>query len=269
VENYAGPLSVKTVISGRVAWNICGRDLVVDPSSFLVISAGEKYSMNIAAEIPVETCCAFFATAFVEQVALDLTSPLDQALDEPERLAPAMPYLSALHGDQERRIVGHVQSAARCAQALTPSGFEESFLTLASELLHFYDYVRKQIIRLPAIRSSTRHELFRRLLIGREYFHSDPAGPVSLTAVSRVACLSPFHFHRGFTRAFQQTPHTYLTNLRLDQARRLIEAGSSVLSACVDVGFSSPSAFSRLFRSRYGEPPSAVRRKFARSGKIP
>ena len=35
VENYAGPLSIKTVVSGRVAWIIAGRELVVDQSSFL------------------------------------------------------------------------------------------------------------------------------------------------------------------------------------------------------------------------------------------
>jgi AraC-like DNA-binding protein len=121
--------------------------------------------------------------------------------------------------------------------------------------------------RLPAIRQSTRQELFRRLLVGRDYLHSHSSGPVSLAAVARAACLSRFHFHRGFTQAFQRTPHAYLTGLRLERARATIESGSSVLEACLDAGFSSPSAFTRLFRSHYGEAPSAVRRKFARSGK--
>jgi AraC-like DNA-binding protein len=87
--------------------------------------------------------------------------------------------------------------------------------------------------------------------------------PISLATVSRAAGLSLFHFHRGFTQAFQQTPHSYLTRLRLARARKMLEAGSSVLDACLEVGFSSPSAFSRLFRSHYGAPPS----KLARSGK--
>jgi len=41
VSNYAGPLSIKTVLSGRVAWIVGGRELVVDRSSFLVLSDGE------------------------------------------------------------------------------------------------------------------------------------------------------------------------------------------------------------------------------------
>jgi hypothetical protein len=77
VENYAGPLSIKTIVTGRVAWIIAGRELVVDQSSFLIVSAGEKYSMNIDSSSPVETCCAFFAPGFVERTVLDATSPLE------------------------------------------------------------------------------------------------------------------------------------------------------------------------------------------------
>jgi len=268
VTSYAGPLSIKTVARGRVAWIIRHRELVVDSSSFLVVSAGEEYSMNIDAETPVETCCVFFAPGFVERVAFDITSPLDRALDPGESPRPALPYLSALHGDRERNMVGQAQSLARrCSEALAPSGFEEAFLVLAAELLGLYDSIRAQAARVPGIRSSTRDELFRRVLIGREYLHSHASGPVSLESVSRASCLSPFHFHRSFARAFEQTPHDYLTNLRLDRARRLLESGSSAIQACLEAGFSSPSAFSRLFRSRYGTPPSAVRRKFARLGK--
>jgi hypothetical protein len=59
VDNYVGPLSIKTVLAGQVAWMVGGRELVVDRSSFLILSAGEKYSMNIDAVAPVETCCVF------------------------------------------------------------------------------------------------------------------------------------------------------------------------------------------------------------------
>ncbi|HZO57673.1 MAG TPA: AraC family transcriptional regulator [Bryobacteraceae bacterium] len=268
VENYAGPLSIKTVVAGQVSWIIARRELVVDPSSFLIVSAGEKYSMNIAASSPVETCCAFFAPGFVERTVLDATSPLAQSLDDPERAAPASPYLSGAHTDAERSLVGRVQSlVARCNKSLAPSAWEEDFLLLALDLQRFHQRVHEQAARIPAARNSTRQELFRRLLVGREYMHSHSSGPVSLTSASRAACLSPFHFHRGFTKAFEQTPHAYLTGLRMAQARRMLEAGSLVLDACLDSGFTSPSAFTRLFQSRYGERPSEVRGKFARSGK--
>jgi AraC-like DNA-binding protein len=268
VSGFAGPLSIKTVIAGEVSWIVGGRELLVDSSSFLILSAGETYSMDIRAAAPVETCCAFFAPGFVERVVLDATTSLEAALDEPERFAPALPYLSALHGDPERALLNRVHTLARrCRQMLAPIATEEDFLLLGEALLRYYEKIRAEIARVPAARAATREELFRRLLRGRDYLHAQHSGAVSLAAAARAACLSSFHFHRGFSRAFEQTPHAYLTGLRLDRARRLLEAGSPVINAALEVGFSSPSAFSRLFRSRYGEPPSAIRREFARSGK--
>lgn len=268
VDEYAGPLSIKTVLRGRVSWMVGGRELVVDRSSFLVIAAGERYSMNINALKPVETCCAFFAPGYVEQIAADITSPVDAALEAPDRVAPPLVYLSALHGDRERALNHRVRTLAqRCEKEIHPSGAEEEFLELGTLLLDYYEQIRAQAARVPAMRASTRKELFRRILIGREFMHAHSSDPVSLARVARAACVSPFHFHRGFRQAFQTTPHTYLTRLRLAQACDMIESGSSVLEACLAVGFSSPSAFTRLFRAHMGRLPSELRRRFAKSGK--
>jgi AraC family transcriptional regulator len=268
VQSYAGPPSIKTVLRGRVSWVVDGREMVVGPKSFLILAAGERYSMKIDEIDPVETCCAFFAPGFLEQVALDLTSGTDAALDAPDRIGPSLAYLSAVHGDSEQTLMNRVATLAeRCEKQLNPSGTEEDFLVLGITLLEFYQQIRVQMNRVPSLRFSTRQELFRRLLIGRDYIHSHCFELVSLANVARAACLSLFHFHRGFTLAFRETPHSYLTRLRLSQARAMIESGSSVMEACLAVGFSSASAFSRLFRARLGHSPSEVRRKFARSGK--
>ena len=247
---------------------VAGRELVVCPKNFLVLAAGERYSMEIDEAKPVETCCAFFASGFLEQVALDLTSSAEAALDAPERIGPSLAYLSAVHGDREHALTKRVSTLAeRCEKQLNPSATEEDFLLLGVALLEFYQQIRAQVDRVPSLRLSTRQELFRRLLVGRDYIHSHYSESVSLANVASAACLSLFHFHRGFKLAFQETPHSYLTRLRLTQAREMIERGASVLEACVAVGFSSPSAFSRLFRARLGQSPSEIRGQFARSGK--
>ena len=139
VDNYAGPLSIKTVLNGRVAWNVDGRELVVDPSSFLVLGEGERYSMNIEAARPVETSCVFFQPNFVERIVLDATSPLETSMEQPNRTAPTLVYLSALHTDKERNIVRRVQGlAGQCSV----SGLEEGFLLVATELIHLYQQIR-------------------------------------------------------------------------------------------------------------------------------
>jgi AraC-like DNA-binding protein len=70
--------------------------------------------------------------------------------------------------------------------------------------------------------------------------------------------VSRYHLHRAFKRVFRLTPHAYLTALRLERARSLLQNGQAVTAAAVEVGFTSLSAFTRLFRSRYGHSPSLV-----------
>jgi AraC family transcriptional regulator len=261
VSNFAGPASIKAVVRGEVAWNVGGRELLVDENSLLFLSAGEPYSMNIQESRPVETCCAFFREGYVEEVLLDMTSPLATSLQHsPVRQSgDSIPILSRLHFDPQSSILVRLRTLAqRCAPALQPSSFEQDFLYLACHLSGLYEEVRDKMARLPAVKAATREDLFRRLEQGREFLHSRSSGPISLEEAARAATLSPYHFHRAFRQAHHVTPHAYVTSLRLARARDLLCRGSSVLETCLECGFQSPTSFSRLFRGHFGMLPSRL-----------
>jgi hypothetical protein len=74
IKDYPGPLSIKTVVKGQAAWRHDRRSLAVAQDSFLVLSDGEPYSLDIEAREPVHTCCVFFAKRFVESVRQSMTS---------------------------------------------------------------------------------------------------------------------------------------------------------------------------------------------------
>ena len=89
--------------------------------------------------------------------------------------------------------------------------------------------------------------------------------PVSLPDVAARANLSPYHFLRVYKRAYGETPHEFLTRLRIERAKTLLARGShNVTEACFEVGFSSLGSFSTLFTHRVGLSPSEYRR-YARS----
>ena len=90
------------------------------------------------------------------------------------------------------------------------------------------------------------------------------ANSVTLQDAAREAHLSPYHFHRSFTLVFNETPHSYLTRLRLERAQTLLIKGLPVTEVCGAVGFESLGSFSALFRRRFGVPPSKWRRHPAR-----
>ena len=106
----------------------------------------------------------------------------------------------------------------------------------------------------------------RGLREARDYMRYAYGRPVSLPDVAARANLSPYHFLRVYKRAYGETPHEFLTRLRIERAKTLLARGShNVTEACFEVGFSSLGSFSSLFAGRVGLSPSEYRRH-ARSG---
>ena len=117
---------------------------------------------------------------------------------------------------------------------------------------------------MPLVRAASRllhDDTFRRLCRARDLLASAYQSPLPLKQAAREACLSPFHFHRLFRATFGETPHDFLTGLRIDHARRLLASGQmSVTEACLDAGYSSLGSFSTRFQSLVGLPPSQYQR---------
>src|SRR5918997_1836977 len=105
----------------------------------------------------------------------------------------------------------------------------------------------------------------RSLTQAREFMRHAYSHPVSLPDVASRANLSPYHFLRVHKLAYGETPHEFLTRLRIEKAKTLLARGShNVTEACFEVGFSSMGSFSNLFAYRVGLSPSEYRR-YARS----
>lgn len=116
--------------------------------------------------------------------------------------------------------------------------------------------------RVPSKRWATRVDVHERIDAVRAAIDADP-GRATLGELAQAACLSPFHFHRVFKAAYGLTPHEYLHRARLSRAHALIALGqASVGEACFEVGFASLGSFSRLFKARFGYPPSHTPRKW-------
>jgi len=70
----------------------------------------------------------------------------------------------------------------------------------------------------------------------------------SLARLAAQADMSEFHFNRLFKRATGVPPSQYQIKLRMDAARRLLrETKKSVITIAIEVGYSNPSHFARLF----------------------
>jgi AraC-like DNA-binding protein len=126
--------------------------------------------------------------------------------------------------------------------------------------------VLKSSVRSPRIVNDAD---FRRVCLARDFIHASHTCTLRLGDVARKAGMSKFHFARLFRRATGETPHAYLTRIRLENAKRILARGGSVTEACFEVGFSSLGSFSALFARDVGVAPSGYARRIRVLASVP
>ena len=74
--------------------------------------------------------------------------------------------------------------------------------------------------------------------------------------LAKQASMSSASFHRHFKAVTSMSPLKYQKQLRLLQARRMMLAeGADATYAAYQVGYESPSQFSREYSRMFGAPP--------------
>ncbi len=81
--------------------------------------------------------------------------------------------------------------------------------------------------------------------------------PLPLEDVAKVACFSPYHFHRIFRALVGETLGQFIKRVRLERALYLLShrPGTRFTEVALTCGFSSSSDFSRSFKAHFGVPP--------------
>ncbi|MEM8746325.1 MAG: helix-turn-helix domain-containing protein [Actinomycetota bacterium] len=85
----------------------------------------------------------------------------------------------------------------------------------------------------------------------------------SLRDLARIAGYSPFHFHRIFLAVTGETLGDFTRRARLERAVAIMrtDCDRPLTAVAGDVGFATPSEFSRVFRERFGVAPSRWNRR--------
>ncbi|MGF6605582.1 AraC family transcriptional regulator [Paraburkholderia sp. WSM4175] len=100
----------------------------------------------------------------------------------------------------------------------------------------------------------------RRIRRVTDYIRTNLAEDLAIAELAEQAGLSSFHFARVFRRETGETPHQFVTRLRLEEAARLLRATDrTVLQIALEVGFENASHFSVQFKRGYGATPLAYR----------
>ncbi|MDX5480994.1 MAG: AraC family transcriptional regulator [Hymenobacteraceae bacterium] len=266
-ERVCQGYSLKYVVSGRERYEVNGRMHTVTAGNFLVVSNGSMCKFQVEEKQTVEGLCLYLDSGLVNQVWQSLQQGGEHLLDRQEAdSASVVPdfyenVFKAAHTPGLNSVLTAVQHTLQASDFSEAEVNEELFYGIAEELCQLQQESQAQLHRLPALKMATREELYRRLLLARDYLHDNLTEPVSLAVLADVASVSEYHFLRQFKLAFGQSPYQYLLQRRLHLAKQLLQAGGlTVGEAALACGFKEVQAFSKLFRKATGVAPTVFQR---------
>lgn len=90
--------------------------------------------------------------------------------------------------------------------------------------------------------------------------------PLQVAFLAAMVSISPSHYFALFKRRTGHAPMDYFTQLRMEEARRLLQTTSSfVKEVAAALGYEDPFYFSRVFKSVQGVAPSEYRTRQSRT----
>jgi AraC-like DNA-binding protein len=244
----APELSLKWLPFGTADYLTEGRSYRLSGATQMLLNRGQPYRMHIRA--PSESF-----VVFIPKFAADAAWQAHTGTPEP---LPEIPTAAAQSPHALQSDLSLLRAETRAPEP-DAARLQDFCFAVLSDLAALAMARRGQAMRIPAVRRSTREELLRRLLRAEAYL-SDCSGSATLTGAADAAALSPFHLIRLFSAVYGETPLTYATRKRLEQARNdLTQSRASIALIAVKAGYESRSAFDRAFARLFNETPGAVR----------
>lgn len=138
-------------------------------------------------------------------------------------------------------------------------GKEENLLLLISLLIQRYGQPFESCI------PECREEIEKACDFMEQHF----ADRIYLYQICRYAGLSKSTLLRAFTKSKGVTPYSYLENIRIGKAKKLLEQGVPPIEAAMQTGFSDQSHFTNYFNRFIGLAPGLYRDIFLEKEETP
>ena len=222
------------------------RPVTLPPGVGWVNPAGQPFSLRVRSASP---------NAYV-RISID---PLrfDRLVSTSDDYATPVPLRRTfdISGPQVRHLVS---ALAEEAKAGTPSGV--AFVDTLASALGFQIVKQAGTAAPPPVpaRGGLAPAVRRRVL---ELMAASATAHLTIDVLAREAGLSPAHFARAFKESVGRAPHQHLLALRLERARRLLDAPGAALSdVALQTGFADQAHFTRFFKRQFGVTPGSLRR---------
>ena len=234
--------AVGVIEDGALGFHYRGANVVAPAGAINLANPGEAHTGHAAAASGWTYRMFYMAPDLLQQAADQIGDrpagfPFFQegVLHDPSLAA----RLHALHADWEANRIGRLEARSR-------------FLGVLAGL------IGRHADAPPRPHPAGREN--RAVERAREYLEACFGEDLSIDKVAAVAGLSPYHFIRVFGRHTGLPPHAYLIQVRVRQARAMLQEGQTVAAAACAAGFADQSHLNRHFKRLTGITPGKYRR---------
>lgn len=243
-----GGLCIRAMRRGREVHCLSQRVLCLDEDGYLIANAGSSGCAAYHGDGVIRPLVVFFDNGMVERAGASGSMFL-------ECLRP--------HGDAVSRRLQAIE--ARLENGFDDTRwFNEQIALLLQDAIEGEGELRHQAQRIHCVKPATRDELFRRVLLARDFILSYYDQPITLDDIAGAARLSPFHLLRLFHRTHGVTPHACLHAKRLAVASRMLAQTDCDLSEIAErSGFGTRSSLFRHLRKQCGAGGRRLRSQVA------
>ena len=262
-KNSFRNFSIKYVIEGAEFYNVNGADFKIESDQYLLAGKQSSGEVTVNSQKNVRGICIDLMPEIISEVAANFIEPgaaiTDLSIDTffsstdfPENKYNAKTTHLGWSLSQLR-----LQITEDVSQILKPN--KEFYYLISECLVSDHIPLHKYFQNLKTIKNSTKKDLFRKLLLAKEYIDSAFLLPIDIEKTAHTGGLSEYHFFRLFKTSFGISPYQYILNKRLLYAHQLLKTKHfTVSAAATSSGFGDIYNFSRAFKKKFGYPPSGV-----------
>ncbi|MFD0942152.1 AraC family transcriptional regulator [Pedobacter boryungensis] len=251
-ENY----SFKIIFNGYQDFLIGNREIRLYPDSFVLLAPGTKCISRVDLNEQIKTLSISLTQNFVEDF-LRSSHMNSNSLNTYKKQQNQLPIqtIYPLKGDMWFTIINLKNQLIRseCSEQLVNEYLSH---LLINYYRLYYQEVQQKFDNLNFVRSTTKSEIFNRLILAKEYISNNYNRKFKIEDVAVASCLSTTHLMRTFKLAYGLSTYEYLTQVRLSRSQALLRTGKySINEIVMLVGFESVSSFISLFKASFNHTP--------------
>lgn len=238
-------------LSGNVTYLIEGRSYELQPYDIVFVRHNEIHRPLIDMAVPYERIIAYLDPHF-----------LSGQQEEDFNLSDCFQVLSDQHTHLLRMENPGKRSLSEAVKRLKAACTDTGYASRLYRKVLFLEFMillnraaRSQKLNYPDTSLANQ-----KILDVMDYINQNLAKPLDIDTIAGHFFFSRYHLMRLFKKETGYTLGRYITSKRLLAARELMKQDLSATEICYLCGFSNYSAFSRAYRSEFGESPRDTRK---------